>query len=290
MSDRILVTRLAVFARHGVLPEEEVLGQRFYVSLDCGLDLSEAGRTDDVSHTVSYADLAALALDIAGNRRFRLIEALAEAIAAAILSGFPAIETVRVRVDKPSAPVPAILDGVSVEIFRGRGTARGAPVAAGLATRAYLGIGSNIGDKAARLDAAVERLSRYPGIRVVARSHDYRTPPWGDTDQDWFLNGALAVETDLSPHALLTACLSVEAAMGRVRERRWGPRVIDIDVLHYEGAQVDDARLVLPHRFVRERAFVLVPLAEIAPDLTIGGERVADALAKLDRGGIERVE
>ena len=78
------------------------------------------------------------------------------------------------------------------------------------------------------------------------------------------------------------------ARLGRVREERWGPRVIDIDVLAYEGAAVNDARLVLPHRFVRERAFVLVPLAEIAPDLVIGGERVADALAKLDRTGIAR--
>ena len=162
--------------------------------------------------------------------------------------------------------------------------------------KAWLGIGSNIGDKAARLDAAVERLSRYPGIRVVARSHDYRTPPWGDTDQDWFLNGALAVETDLSPHALLTACLSVEAAMGRVRERRWGPRVIDIDVLAYEGAAVDDARLVLPRRYVRERAFVLVPWLEIEPDATLwtpdGVRSVVDLVAALpasERAGVHRL-
>jgi 2-amino-4-hydroxy-6-hydroxymethyldihydropteridine diphosphokinase len=156
-------------------------------------------------------------------------------------------------------------------------------------SRAYLGIGSNIGDKAAMLDAAVAGLAARPGLRVTARSADYRTPPWGDTDQDWFLNGALGVETALDPHALLDACLDVERALGRVRERRWGPRVIDIDVLFYEGAAVSDERLILPHRFVRERAFVLVPLAEIAPDLVIGGETVTEALARLDRGGIEPV-
>ncbi|WP_313901208.1 2-amino-4-hydroxy-6-hydroxymethyldihydropteridine diphosphokinase [Methylobacterium sp. J-048] len=155
--------------------------------------------------------------------------------------------------------------------------------------RAYLGIGSNIGDMAAMLDRAVAGLAATPGITVVARSADYRTPPWGKTDQPWFLNGAVAVDTDLDPHGLLDACLSVEHALGRIREERWGPRVIDIDVLAYEGATVDDARLVLPHRHVRERAFVLVPLAEIAPDLVIGGERVTDALTKLDRTGIERV-
>ena len=152
--------------------------------------------------------------------------------------------------------------------------------------RAYLGIGSNIGDMAAMLDRAVAGLAAVPGIAIVARSADYRTPPWGKTDQPWFLNGAVAIDTALDPHGLLDACLSVEHDLGRVREERWGPRVIDIDVLAYEGAAVDDARLVLPHRYVRERAFVLVPLAEIAPDLVIGGERVVDALAKLDRTGI----
>lgn len=154
---------------------------------------------------------------------------------------------------------------------------------------AYLGLGSNVGDKAASIAEAVARLAVTPGIRITARSSDYRTPPWGDTDQDWFLNAALAVETSLDPHALLEAGLAIETALGRVRERRWGPRVIDIDVLSYEGAEVADERLVLPHRFVRERAFVLVPLAEIAPDLVIGPETVAQALAKLDPSGIERV-
>lgn len=154
--------------------------------------------------------------------------------------------------------------------------------------RAYLGIGSNIGDMGAMLDRAVAGLAAEPGIAVVARSSDYRTPPWGKTDQPWFLNGAVAVDTTLDPHALLDACLVVEGDLGRVREERWGPRVIDIDVLSYEGASVADERLVLPHRHVRERAFVLVPLAEIAPDLVIGGERVVDALAKIDRTGIEK--
>lgn len=154
--------------------------------------------------------------------------------------------------------------------------------------RAWLGIGSNVGDMGSMLDRAVAGLDATPGIAVAARSCDYRTPPWGRTDQPWFLNGALAVDTSLDPYGLLDACLSVERDLGRVRAERWGPRLIDIDVLAIEGAVVDDERLMLPHRHVRERAFVLVPLAEIAPDLVIGGERVADALAKLDRTGIER--
>lgn len=120
MSDRILVQRIAVFAYHGLLEEEARLGQRFYISLDCRLDLGQAGRSDDVARTVSYADLTAIAIRIATQRRFALIEALAEAIAAEILDGFPLLQAVSVRVDKPSAPVPAAIEGVAVEITRTR--------------------------------------------------------------------------------------------------------------------------------------------------------------------------
>lgn len=120
MSDRILVQRIAVFAYHGLLAEEARIGQRFYISLDCRLDLRAAGISDDVAFTVSYADLTAIATRIATERRFSLIEALAEAIAAEILERFPGIETVGVRVDKPSAPVPAVIEGVAIEITRTR--------------------------------------------------------------------------------------------------------------------------------------------------------------------------
>ncbi|MDB5646590.1 dihydroneopterin aldolase [Methylobacterium sp.] len=124
MSDRILVERIAVFAYHGLLAEETRLGQRFYVSLDCRLDLAPAGRSDDVARTVSYADLTEIVVRIATERRFALIEALAEAIAAEILEQHPPIIELRVRVDKPSAPVPAIIDGVAIEIVRTRETTR----------------------------------------------------------------------------------------------------------------------------------------------------------------------
>ncbi|MGY2048529.1 dihydroneopterin aldolase [Methylobacterium sp. JK268] len=120
MTDRILVHRLAVFAHHGVLEEEKSLGQRFYLTLDARLDLREAGERDDIAATVSYADLAALATAIATGRRYRLIEALAETVASEALARFPRLQAITVRVDKPSAPVPAILDGVSVEITRAR--------------------------------------------------------------------------------------------------------------------------------------------------------------------------
>jgi 2-amino-4-hydroxy-6-hydroxymethyldihydropteridine diphosphokinase len=156
--------------------------------------------------------------------------------------------------------------------------------------RAYLGLGSNLGDKPAMLREALRRLDEAAGVKVVACSGFYRTPPWGKTDQDWFLNTAAAVETDLSPHDLLGVCLSVERSLGRVRDEKWGPRLIDIDVLIYDGRHVADETLTLPHPHLAQRAFVLVPLAEIAPDLRIGESSVAEALARVDRGGIERMD
>ena len=155
---------------------------------------------------------------------------------------------------------------------------------------AYLGLGSNLGDKSRMLRDALDRLDAVPGIVVTKRSGFYRTPPWGETNQDWFLNAAAAVETSLPPHALLDACLAVVRSLGRVRERKWGPRTIDIDVLDYAGRDSADETLVLPHPFLLERAFALAPLVEIAPDLVIRGTRIADALEGLDRTGIERVE
>ena len=122
--DLIRVTRIAVFGRHGVLAEEAVLGQRFYISLEAELDLGPAGRSDDVAGTVSYADLTAVTVAIATERRFNLIEALAETVAAEILARFARVEAITVQVDKPSAPVPAILDSVGVAITRRRGAGR----------------------------------------------------------------------------------------------------------------------------------------------------------------------
>ncbi|GGC92178.1 2-amino-4-hydroxy-6-hydroxymethyldihydropteridine diphosphokinase [Chelatococcus reniformis] len=162
--------------------------------------------------------------------------------------------------------------------------------------RAYLGLGSNLGDSRAMLAAAAEALAAVPGLAVVARSADYRTPPWGDADQPAFANACIAVDTTLTPEQLLDACLAAERALGRDRNapeaRRWGPRLIDIDVLDYEGARRATAALVLPHPRLAERAFVLLPLAEIAPEHIIsggGGERltVREALARLDANGIE---
>jgi len=156
---------------------------------------------------------------------------------------------------------------------------------------AVLALGGNVGDVRKTLDRAVAMLCDGRKVRLIARSSDYRTPPWGVTDQPAFVNLCLVVETTLSPRALLARALEVEAALGRDRgkERRWGPRTIDIDLIAYDDIRIDEPDLTLPHPRALERAFVLAPLAELAPDRMIAGTRVADALARLDSGGIERL-
>jgi 2-amino-4-hydroxy-6-hydroxymethyldihydropteridine diphosphokinase len=156
---------------------------------------------------------------------------------------------------------------------------------------AFLALGGNLGDVRSTFDRAIKMLCDGADVRLVARSSEYRTPPWGVTDQPAFLNAVIAVGTSLSPHDLLSRALDCERALGRdrAREQRWGPRRIDIDILVYDAVELHDVDLTLPHRHLFERAFVLVPLAEIAPERVIAGVRVRDALARVDRTGVEKL-
>jgi len=157
---------------------------------------------------------------------------------------------------------------------------------------AFLGLGGNVGNARKTIDEAIMLLCGKSGIRLLARSFAYRTAPWGVEDQPAFINVCIAVETSLTPYRVLAQAQAVENALGRDRgrERRWGPRSIDIDLLAYDDLKLQTPELTLPHPRLFERAFMLVPLAEIAPERMIGGVRVRDALARLDRSGVERLE
>jgi len=158
-------------------------------------------------------------------------------------------------------------------------------------TPAWLALGGNVGDSRAILDRAVALLCDGEAVRLTARSADYRTPPWGVEDQAPFVNLCIAVDTTLPPQALLARAQSVERTLvrNRANEQRWGPRTADIDIVAYDDLNLSDGALTLPHPRLFERAFVLVPLVEIAPDLAISGTRISDALAAADRAGIEKL-
>lgn len=146
---------------------------------------------------------------------------------------------------------------------------------------ATIGLGSNIGDKAANIESAIELLTRDGAIRVIAKSRIYRSAPWGVTEQDWFVNAAIAVATELSARELLHKCQHVENEMGRVREKRWGPRLIDVDVLTYRDAAINEPDLIVPHPLIAARSFVLLPLRDVAPETRIKGQSLDDLISAL---------
>ena len=155
-------------------------------------------------------------------------------------------------------------------------------------TAAYIALGGNLGDPRRQLLDAVDALARLPSTRLLRRSRLYRTPPWGMLEQPPFINAAALLDTGLAPHDLLDALLAIEQRAGRVRAERNGPRTLDLDLLHMEGVRLDDERLTLPHPRIAERAFVLLPLADLVPDLLLPGQgRVADLLATVDTQGCE---
>ena len=154
---------------------------------------------------------------------------------------------------------------------------------------AYLGLGSNLGDRESMLRAAIAALEATPGVRVTAISSLYETPPWGPVPQGPYLNACVGIATSLSARKVLELSLAIERDHGRERAVRWGPRTLDIDVLLYGEEAIDEEGLIVPHPRMTERAFVLVPLAEIAPDLVVSGEAISRYLDTLDTSEITRI-
>jgi 2-amino-4-hydroxy-6-hydroxymethyldihydropteridine diphosphokinase len=154
-----------------------------------------------------------------------------------------------------------------------------------------IALGGNVGDVRATFNNAIANICGMSQAALLARSSDYATPPWGEEQQDRFVNACIAIDTDLDPHALLFTLHKIEKKFGRDRahEQRWGPRTLDLDLLAYDDVAIDKPELTLPHPRLFERAFVLVPLAEIAPDRLIAGQTPRQALAKLSTVGIERL-
>lgn len=250
--DRITIEKLEIFANHGVYPEENVLGQKFVVTAVLHTHTRKAGTTDELEYSVNYGEASHFIQDFVTGHTWKLLESVAEQLAQALLLRFPLVEQVDVEIQKPWAPIGLPLQAASVAIHRGW-------------HRAYIALGSNMGDKKGYLDLAVQRLRERADCQVGAVSDYLVTAPYGGVEQDEFLNGAVELRTLLGPEELLEALHAIEQEAGRVRTIHWGPRTLDLDILLYDDLVLDTQNLHIPHIELHKRLFVLEPMAQIAP-------------------------
>lgn len=258
--DKIIIENLEIIAEHGVFKEEKFLGQKFIISVEMITDTREAGKTGNLNASTHYGFVADDIEKVFTSRSFDLIETCAEKIAEMILTKYPLISQVKITVKKPWAPIRKHFDFVAVEITRKWHTA-------------YLSLGTNMGDKKKNLLEAIEKIENLENTKVTAQSTIVETEPFGYTDQDMFLNACLEVKTLFTPQELLEKLLDIELQMGRKRIIKWGPRIIDLDILFFDDEIIQNKNLAVPHPWICERMFVLEPLCEIAPNLVHPLER-----------------
>lgn len=251
--DEIRIDNLEVYAYHGVYPEENEKGQKFYVNLILYTDTHTAGLTDQLELSTNYGEVCHFITRWMQEHTCKLIETAAEKLAVAILLKFNLIKSVSLEIRKPYAPIGLPFESVSVRIERGW-------------HEVYLAVGSNMGDKEAYIRAGIEALNRHPQIVVERISELLETEPYGGVEQDMFLNGALKIRTLLSPGELLSVLHSVEAEANRERLVHWGPRTLDLDIIFYDKLVYEDDDLIIPHVDMQNRYFVLKPLSELAPN------------------------
>jgi dihydroneopterin aldolase / 2-amino-4-hydroxy-6-hydroxymethyldihydropteridine diphosphokinase len=283
MTDRIVLQGISARGFHGVLDFEKTDGQEFVVDVTLEVDLRRAGRSDLLTHTVSYAEVAADIVGLIAGPSLDLIETLAEQIAASALQR-PLVQAVEVTVHKPQAPVGVPFGDVQVKIERHRDE------------RVVIAFGANLGAVQSTLEAAVRALADVDGLHISAVSDLFETDPVGGPDQPVYLNGVVLARTRLAPFALLTALHAIEADHGRVRETRWGARSLDLDLIQYGDPDVSselvshDPELMLPHPLAHERAFVLAPWSALDAEaqLRVGEELVpvSELLERVEQDGI----
>lgn len=250
--DEIHIDGLEIFAHHGVFPEETRDGQTFYVNGILYLDTQGAGKSDVLGNTVDYGEVCHFINNWMGENTCLLLEAVARKLSTAILLRYQMLAALDLEIVKPSAPIGLPFKAVSLKVHRRW-------------HKAYLGIGSNMGDRRKYLSDAVAALGAHPEIEVKQVSEYIVTEPYGGVEQEDFLNGALEIETLLGPEELLEVLHEIEQGAGRERIVHWGPRTLDLDILFYDRICYQSEDLVIPHPDLENRLFVLQPLSTIAP-------------------------
>ena len=251
--DEIRIDNLEVYAYHGVYPEEKEKGQRFCVNATLFLNLRPAGISDELALSVDYGAVCHKITEWMKEKKYDLLETVAEEVSLRLLNEFSLVREVSLEIRKPEAPIGLPFESVSVKIRRGW-------------HQAYLSIGSNMGDREAYLEDAIEALEEEKTIRCVKVSSFLETEPYGGVEQEDFLNAAVGLETTLAPLELLELLHQIEKKADRKREIHWGPRTLDMDILFYDKLTYEDDDLIIPHVDLENREFVLEPLSEIAPN------------------------
>ncbi len=277
--DRIVIDDLRVLTVIGALPHEREAAQPISISLSIGVDLHEAGRSDELAATVHYGLVCERVAELARDSKDILLERLAAKVADVVLE-FDLVEEVEVTLTKLRPPIPEEVKHTAVKIVRTRAEAAAPPL---VAHTAYLALGSNLGDRERYLRFAVRELGN-----VVAKSQVFETAPvGGPDDQGPYLNMVVQIETPLDPYALIRRCQRIEANALRQRVLHWGPRTLDVDLLFYDDVTIASEALTVPHPRIFERRFVLAPLSELAPELCPQGwERDLPAAEITPRGAL----
>lgn len=256
--DRILIDDLRVLTIIGALPHERELAQPLRIDLAIGLDLRNAGRSDELNDTVHYGLVCERVVEMARSSKDILLERLAAKVADVVLE-FDLVEQVDVTITKLRPPVPETVESTSVVISRTRAEAAAPPIED---HEVIVALGSNLGDREGYLRFAVGELGN-----VVATSQVFETEPIGGPGgQGAYLNMVVKVQTSLDPYAFIRRCQRIEANALRQRIVHWGPRTLDVDVLFYDDVHISSEKLTVPHPRINERRFVLTPLSEVAPE------------------------
>lgn len=251
--DKVIIENFEVLACHGVNPEEKINKQRFVFCASLGIDVSRAAADDDLNATVNYAAVKKHIQKFCEGNCFDLIETLASRLAEDILKAFPLAREIELTVKKPDAPMSGRFDYVAVSVSKAW-------------HKAYLALGSSEGDRNGYLDFAVRELDKDSNFANIKESRRIETQPYGGVAKEMFLNSAVECDTLYSPRQLLEAVQKIEQSGRRVREKHWGDRTLDIDILFFDSCVIDEKDLCIPHPDMENRTFVLSPLAELCPN------------------------